>query len=166
MKAKKKPRSNQVMSNDRLEAIRKGIVGYQHERSAMLRLLKKRGSFSEEDFDLWLKRREFRRPIRFSFLEGDTFILEVPHGRERPRRFKSLCGASHTRAPGAGRPAALVGIRAGSSVCSSMTLRHSASDCFCCLARARNAFANSDDSRIPKGASRGFTFCFIGSTVS
>jgi hypothetical protein len=77
MKAKRKPRSNRVASNVKLERTRRGIAAYSHERKALLRLLRKRGSFSERDFDSWLRMREFRRPMKISPMTGDTFILGV-----------------------------------------------------------------------------------------
>lgn len=62
-------------STDDLERIRIGIAAYSHEREVLLRLLKKRGSFSERDFDSWLRMREIRRPMKIRPITGDTFIL-------------------------------------------------------------------------------------------
>jgi len=59
----------------------KGIAAYQHEQQVLLRLLRKRGQFTEREFDQWFQGREWRRPrIRFSFIEGDSFILGGMHG--------------------------------------------------------------------------------------
>lgn len=52
-----------------------GIAAYKHERTVLLRLLKKRGFFSEKDFDSWLRGREWRRPMRVRPVTGKTFLL-------------------------------------------------------------------------------------------
>ena len=55
------------------EQIKKGIAAYAHEQAAILRLLRKRGSFTERDFDKWLLHKRpklYRRGIT-----GDTLIL-------------------------------------------------------------------------------------------
>lgn len=56
----------------RLEA---GIASYEHEQRVFVRLLRKRGSFTEQEFDSWFIGREWRRPVRFQRMTGDTFIL-------------------------------------------------------------------------------------------
>lgn len=53
-----------------------GIAAYEHEQRVFVRLLRKRGSFTESEFDGWFRGREWRRPMmRFRPLTGDTFIL-------------------------------------------------------------------------------------------
>ena len=52
-----------------------GIAAYEHEQKVFTRLLRKRGSFTEREFDAWFRGREWRRPMRFRSLTGDTFIL-------------------------------------------------------------------------------------------
>ena len=66
------------MENDRREAIRKGIAAYAKEQAIILRLLRKRGSFTERDFDKWLRGREVRRPrFKRRGLTADTFLLGI-----------------------------------------------------------------------------------------
>jgi hypothetical protein len=61
---------------NRNERIRKGIAAYSHEQAILLRLLRKRGSFTEREFDKWFGRREYRRPkLRFLGVTGDTILL-------------------------------------------------------------------------------------------
>ncbi len=56
--------------------VRNGIAGYAHEQAVILRLLRKRGSFTERDFDRWLRGREYRRPRFYPrAITGDTLIL-------------------------------------------------------------------------------------------
>jgi len=57
------------------EKIRRGIAAYDHEQKVFLRLLSKRGSFSEKEFDSWFRFREFKRPLRCLKIDGDTLIL-------------------------------------------------------------------------------------------
>jgi hypothetical protein len=52
-----------------------GIAAYEREQRVFVRLLRKRGSFTEREFDAWFRGRELRRPMRFRPLTGDTFIL-------------------------------------------------------------------------------------------
>lgn len=53
-----------------------GIAAYDHEQRVFVRLLRKRGVFTEREFDAWFRGREWRRPMRrFSAVTGDTFIL-------------------------------------------------------------------------------------------
>lgn len=52
-----------------------GIAAYEHEQRVFVRLLRKRGSFTEREFDAWFRGREWRRPMRFRPIGGDTFIL-------------------------------------------------------------------------------------------
>lgn len=60
----------------KLEEVRKGIAAYSREQTILLRLLRKRRSFTERDFDKWLHMREYRRPRFYPrCLTGDTFIL-------------------------------------------------------------------------------------------
>lgn len=40
-----------------------------------MRLLRKRGSFTEHEFDAWFRGREWRRPMLSRPLSGDTFVL-------------------------------------------------------------------------------------------
>lgn len=58
------------------EKLRRGIDAYRHEQKVFLRLLRKRGSFTEHDFDRWLRGREWKRPCsKARYLTGDTFLL-------------------------------------------------------------------------------------------
>jgi len=52
-----------------------GIAAYEHEQRVFVRLLRKRGSFTECEFDAWFRGREWRRPMRFRPMTGDTFVL-------------------------------------------------------------------------------------------
>lgn len=59
-----------------LTRIEKGIAAYAHEQTVLLRLLRRRGSFTAREFDKWLGGREWRRPrIRSRAIDGDTFII-------------------------------------------------------------------------------------------
>lgn len=61
------------MSDD---MIRKGIAAYAKEQAVILRLLRKRGKFTELEFDAWLLGREFKRPKFYArAVTGDAFIL-------------------------------------------------------------------------------------------
>ena len=67
---------SQLWNRDKVEHVRKGIAGYQHEQTILLRLLRKRGSFTERDFDTWFRGREWRKPkFRPRRITGDSFIL-------------------------------------------------------------------------------------------
>lgn len=56
--------------------IESGIAAYEHEQRVFLRLLRKRGSFTETEFDEWFRGREWRRPRMLGRgITGDTFIL-------------------------------------------------------------------------------------------
>lgn len=58
------------------ERIKRGISAYQHEQQVFLRLLSRRGSFTEQEFDSWFRGREWRRPVfKSRGITGDTFIL-------------------------------------------------------------------------------------------
>jgi len=57
------------------EKLEKGIAAYAHEQRVFVRLLRKRGSFTESEFDAWFRGREWRRPTRFRPVTGDTLIL-------------------------------------------------------------------------------------------
>lgn len=59
------------------EQISKGICAYRREQLVFIRLLRKRKTFTERDFDGWFIGREFRRPIRMRPLDGNTFILGI-----------------------------------------------------------------------------------------
>ena len=54
-----------------------GIAAYGYEQKVFTRLLRKRGSFTEREFDQWFCGREWRRKMRFRPLTGDTFILGI-----------------------------------------------------------------------------------------
>lgn len=61
---------------DRAEGIRKGIAGYAREQAILLRLLRMKGSFTANEFDKWLKFREYRRPRFYPrAITGDTLLL-------------------------------------------------------------------------------------------
>jgi hypothetical protein len=61
------------MNNGKL---RRGIAAYQKEQTVFVRLLRKRGHFTEHEFDSWFRCREWRRPcFRARGITGDTFIL-------------------------------------------------------------------------------------------
>lgn len=58
--------------------IRAGIAAYHRAQQVFLRLLRKRGSFTEQEFDAWFKDREFRRPtLSNSVIHEDSFILGI-----------------------------------------------------------------------------------------
>jgi len=57
------------------ERVIKGIAAYQHEQEVFIRLLRKKGQFTESEFDKWFIGREWRRPLKCSPITGDTFIL-------------------------------------------------------------------------------------------
>lgn len=65
-----------------------GIAAYKHEQRVFLRLLRKRGSFTDREFDLWFYGREVRRPIRSRQITGDTFILGI--GRNGGNRWAEM----------------------------------------------------------------------------
>lgn len=55
-----------------------GIAAYAREQRVLLRLLRKRGQFTEREFDQWFRGREWRRPLwalRSFPLHGEAFIL-------------------------------------------------------------------------------------------
>ncbi|MDO6385593.1 hypothetical protein [Uliginosibacterium sp. 31-12] len=60
---------------DRLMNLASGIASYSREQSVLIRLLRKRGSFSEREFDAWFRGREWRRPVRLQSITGDTLLL-------------------------------------------------------------------------------------------
>lgn len=61
-----------------IAAIERGIAAYAHERAVLLRLLRKRGSFTEREFDHWYIGREFKRQkLRIIPMTGDTFLLGI-----------------------------------------------------------------------------------------
>ena len=74
---------NEEVREKRIESLKKGIAAYGHERKVLLRLLRKRGSFTEKEFDLWFRKgrekhqgkRIRRYGSRFQFYNGNTFIL-------------------------------------------------------------------------------------------
>lgn len=53
---------------------------YAREQRVLLRLLKRCGSFTADEFDRWFHLREWRRPVRFPRLYGDTPILGCHRG--------------------------------------------------------------------------------------
>jgi hypothetical protein len=56
--------------------IRNGIAVYEREQRVLVRLLRKRGTFTEDEFDKWFCGREWRKPMVFGpKLTGDTFCL-------------------------------------------------------------------------------------------
>ena len=55
--------------------LRAGIAAYEHEQRVFVRLLRKRGTFTESEFDAWFRGREWRRPLRCRGITGDSFIL-------------------------------------------------------------------------------------------
>jgi hypothetical protein len=60
------------------DEIIKGIAAYEREQKVLLRLLRKHGSFTETEFDLWFMGREQRRPkLRWPALIGDTFAFAI-----------------------------------------------------------------------------------------
>lgn len=65
--------SKHVMTAPEIE---RGIAAYEHEQRAFLRLLRKRGSFTAREFDMWFVARKWRRPrFRSTGITGDTFLL-------------------------------------------------------------------------------------------
>ena len=63
-----------IMDN---EHIKRGIAAYAREQKVFLRLLRKRGSFTESEFDSWFGGREYRRPLGCHGITGETFILGI-----------------------------------------------------------------------------------------
>lgn len=61
------------------EKIIKGISAYSHEQQVLIRLLRKKGSFTEEEFDKWFQGREYRRrvPLSSNGVCGDGFLLGI-----------------------------------------------------------------------------------------
>lgn len=57
------------------DSILRGIASYKHEQQVFLRLLRKRGSFTEHEFDAWFRGREWRRPVKAHAMTKETFIL-------------------------------------------------------------------------------------------
>ena len=79
-----------MTTSETIEKLKKGIAAYDHERNVLLRLLRKRGSFTAKEFDLWfvtgryrfrtarekhLAKRMSRYASRFQWFDGNTFIL-------------------------------------------------------------------------------------------
>jgi hypothetical protein len=62
----------------------KGIAAYAHEQQVLLRLLRKRGQFTEREFDTWFRGREYQKPkIRpRGPINGDSLILGGMMGGE------------------------------------------------------------------------------------
>jgi len=55
-----------------------GIAAYKHEQQVFVRLLRKRGSFTSDEFDKWFRDREWRRPsFRPKGITEDCFILGI-----------------------------------------------------------------------------------------
>jgi len=65
-----------------------GIAAYEHEQRVFVRLLRRRGSFTESEFDAWFRGREWRRPMRFRPMTGDTLILGM--GRNGGNRWAEM----------------------------------------------------------------------------
>ena len=63
-----------------IQRIASGIAAYAYEQNVVLRLLRKKGEFSETEFDRWFRGVEYRRPIRARPLHGDAFLLGDLHG--------------------------------------------------------------------------------------
>lgn len=59
------------------EKIAAGISAYAYEQTVLIRLLRRRGEFSERDFDNWFMQREFRKKTRISAspIQGESFML-------------------------------------------------------------------------------------------
>jgi hypothetical protein len=59
--------------------IERGIAGYRHQQEVLTRLLRRRGGFTEKDFDRWFQGREFRKRclLRPHGVTGDSFILGI-----------------------------------------------------------------------------------------
>lgn len=76
------PESEKVREK-RIESLKKGIAAYDHERNVLLRLLRKHGVFSSQQFDLWFSKgrekhrnkRMSRYASRFQFYTSDSFVL-------------------------------------------------------------------------------------------
>lgn len=66
-----------VISQAQRDEIERGIAAYSHDREVLLRLLRKRGQFTEREFDQWFRGREWRRSFKLSprKISGDSFIL-------------------------------------------------------------------------------------------
>ncbi len=61
---------------DNLDRLRKGIAAYSREQTLFIRLLRKRGSFTEKEFDNWFIGRELKRPRLYGKkILGNSFIL-------------------------------------------------------------------------------------------
>lgn len=62
-----------------VQEIESGLAAYRHERDVFLRLLRKRGSFTERDFDRWFRFREWHRKgrCRVRGIDGDSFMLGI-----------------------------------------------------------------------------------------
>lgn len=67
--------AKRIVDVKREDEIRKGIAAYAHEQRVLLRLLRKRSSFTENEFDRWFRSREWKRPLRPRGITGDAFIL-------------------------------------------------------------------------------------------
>lgn len=65
-----------ALSSNR-DSILRGIEAYRHEQEVFLRLLRKKGSFTEKEFDRWFIGREFRRPAKARPITRDTLILGI-----------------------------------------------------------------------------------------
>lgn len=75
--------NDEEIRDSKIERLNKGIAAYSHERKVLLRLLRKSGSFTSKQFDLWfskrrnkyLAKRGSRYSMRFQWLHSNTFIL-------------------------------------------------------------------------------------------
>ncbi len=66
-----------MIDDAKKQEIKRGIAAYAHEQAVLLRLLRKTGGFTPDQFDAWFRLREFRRPMRCSAMHGDAFILGI-----------------------------------------------------------------------------------------
>ena len=74
---------NEEVREKRIKSLKKGIAAYGHEREVLLRLLRKSGSFTSKQFDLWFRtgrekhqgKRMRRYGSRFQWFDNNTFIL-------------------------------------------------------------------------------------------
>lgn len=65
---------SRALNRSDLERIRKGIAAYEAEQKIILRVLQRFGSFTEKDFDGWLRDKHRFYPRKIT---GDTFLLGI-----------------------------------------------------------------------------------------
>ena len=51
------------------------IEAYKHEQLVFERLLRKRGSFTDIEFDSWFINREYKRPSKVTLMDKNTIII-------------------------------------------------------------------------------------------